>query len=394
MKQHKLVLASVLKPVNETRMYEKFGLSLDQTSKYEINIIGFYSKNLPSNNNITFHPIFHFPRISVKRIFKSYLYLKKLYQIKPEIIIISTHELLLPTTIFKILFGCKVVYDIQENHFRNILYTKHFPKLIRPLLAGYVRAKEYLTSPLVDHYFLAEKEYENELHFGRQKRTVLENKYLPISANKTTHFSHENPSENLSKTEDVSPTKMGPKNRDEIQLIFSGTLAESTGVFDAIELAKSLHNIEPKVQLEIIGYSPVPDIVKRLKSAAQNHPFTTLIGGDELVPHHVILDHISKADFGIVFYPANKSTVNSIPTKIYEYLGCTLPILLQPHPKWVELCERYSAHLVFTPNKTSPNDLMKAMKSSSFYVTTPGDEILWKSEENKLIKMIDSIIHK
>jgi hypothetical protein len=35
------VLTSILKPVDDTRMFEKFGVSLGQTNKYDVNIIGF-----------------------------------------------------------------------------------------------------------------------------------------------------------------------------------------------------------------------------------------------------------------------------------------------------------------------------------------------------------------
>ncbi len=60
MEQPKLVIASVLKPVTDTRMYEKIGRSIGQTKKYEVNIIGFYRKNLPVELNIKFNPIFNF----------------------------------------------------------------------------------------------------------------------------------------------------------------------------------------------------------------------------------------------------------------------------------------------------------------------------------------------
>jgi hypothetical protein len=50
MKKTKVVIASILKPIDDSRMYEKFGLSLEQANEYEINIIGFASKNIPTKN--------------------------------------------------------------------------------------------------------------------------------------------------------------------------------------------------------------------------------------------------------------------------------------------------------------------------------------------------------
>ena len=53
-------IISILKPVNDTRMFEKFGLSLGQTNKYDVNIIGFKSKKIKKIKDVRFYPIFSF----------------------------------------------------------------------------------------------------------------------------------------------------------------------------------------------------------------------------------------------------------------------------------------------------------------------------------------------
>ncbi len=52
MKKTKVVIVSLLKPIDDSRMYEKFGLTLEQANEYEINIIGFTSKNIPTQNDM------------------------------------------------------------------------------------------------------------------------------------------------------------------------------------------------------------------------------------------------------------------------------------------------------------------------------------------------------
>ncbi|MFM7857128.1 MAG: glycosyltransferase, partial [Flammeovirgaceae bacterium] len=76
-------------------------------------------------------------------------------------------------------------------------------------LAHWVRLKEWVTAPFFRCFLLAEKCYEKELPFTRKKYCVIENKvWLPSDFKRTPD----------------------PKY---IKLIFTGTLSESTGVFNA-----------------------------------------------------------------------------------------------------------------------------------------------------------------
>ena len=54
MKKQRIVLASVLKPVDDTRMFEKIGKSLSDNPDFEIFIIGYPSKQPPNDPEITF----------------------------------------------------------------------------------------------------------------------------------------------------------------------------------------------------------------------------------------------------------------------------------------------------------------------------------------------------
>lgn len=373
MKKRKLIIASVLKPVDDTRMYEKFGLSLGQTTKYEINIIGFCVKNIPQAANITFHPLFNFRRLNISRLAAPFKCFKKYLQLSPELIIINTHELLIVTCAYKILFGCNVVYDIRENYYRNILYTKAFPYLLRPFFAIYVRSKEYLSRLFVDHYFLAEKQYQNEFTFARGRCTIIENKYKAIRS--------------------IPAVQKQGEIKEQITLLFSGTIGESTGVFECIFLAKKLHEEDPKIRLNIIGYCAQKSTLTKVLETIKNSDFITLHGGAELVSHHEILNAIKSADFGVVYYPTNKSTMNTMPTKLFEYLGNRLPMLLQDHQPWVELAEKYNAHIPINIHSINTSELLLQMKNQTFYKRLPKEEILWESEEKKLIEIVNKLMY-
>jgi glycosyltransferase involved in cell wall biosynthesis len=370
MTKKKILIASILKPVNDTRMYEKMGVSLAKSGTYEVNILGYAIKQLPIDKRINFHPIFNFPRLSFKRILagkKCYGLLKKL---NPEVLIINTHELLLTAVWYKLFNKTQLIYDVRENYYRNILHTTTFPIIIKPLLATWVRFKEYLSHLFVDHYFLAEQSYEQEFSFTKGKSTVLENKYQPIEGL------------TLNSKRDVTQK----------QLLFSGTLAESTGVFHAINLAKSLYEIDQSISLDIIGFSPIPKLVDRIKSEIKSYDYISLIGGNELISHEEIINKIHGSNFGIICYPYNKSTINSTPTKLYEYLANQLPIITQDHHQWESICEEHSAGIVIDFEHYSPEDVLKSMESQLYYTKGKNEQLLWSDEESKLIDIIENNI--
>lgn len=366
MKLPKLVIASVLKPVTDTRMYEKIGRSIGQTKKYEVNIIGFYRKNLPDDLNIKFHPIFNFSRLSFIRFFCGFKYFFKLVKLRPEYIICSTHELLIPSVIYASFGSAKIIYDIQENYFRNILYTDAFPYGIRYPIALWVRFKEYLTRPFVYQYLLAEKCYKDELLFTRNKNIIIENK---AAINEPTH-----------------KLKVS-RNLNIIQLIYTGTIATTTGIFECVNLVKSLHNIDSSIRFRIIGYCPQQRTLIELQKSIKNHDYIELIGGANMVDHDTIISHIKDADFGLIYYPPNMANDSSIPTKLYEYLAHQLPIILDNKKLYTSITQKYPASINIEYNNYDPVKILNAMSSQSFYQTAPKSEVLWASEELKLLSI-------
>jgi glycosyltransferase involved in cell wall biosynthesis len=361
---NRILLASVLKPIDDTRMFEKMGRSLLDVGGYEIFVVGYPSKiTQQENNSLHFFPSSNFSRISLGRLLAPLGILKITFQVKPDILIVNTHELLIVGVMNRIFFGTRIIYDIQENYWRNILQTNAFPKLVRPFLAAWVRLKEKLTSPLFHWNFLAEKGYEKELGFIGKKYTVIENKVrMPAGFQRKK-----------------DPAKM--------KLLFSGTLAESTGVFEAIELAKNIHQREPSTELLIIGFCALPTTLNKINEVIKGHSFIKLVGGDSLVPHSTILDAIAEADFGFISYRLSPHIENSIPTKLYEYLGCQLPILLQDYQPWVEMCQPYQASILVNYSKPDIDSIIRQIKNSRFYSTKPTD-VTWTSEERKFLEVI------
>lgn len=349
-------------------MTEKIGRTLADTGDYEVTIIGFAPSGvpLPSENDLKTISLGNFPRLSFQRWLAKWRVLRHAYTASPAVFIFNTHELLLPALVLKIFRNTRIVYDVRENYYRNILHSEGLPALTRLPLALAVRLLEKLTAPSVDHFFLAEKGYEQEFKFHRGGWTVIENKAISVASRRM------------------------PDTSTGLKLLFTGTLSESSGVFQAIQLVQLCHAQRSDVSLTIAGYAAAPTVQARIKSLAATLPYIRLIGIDTLVPHTNILDLIKASDAGIIAYRKVPHTMNCVPTKLFEYLQASLPILTEEHWPWVK---RFASHKPFVFcdfENPSVASMLNSLTNSAFY-TTPVRDAGWESEEPALLKVIKNM---
>ncbi len=363
MSQKVALIASVLKPVDDTRLYEKLGQTVAQTNKYRVNIIGFASKNIPANNAITFHPIFNFRRLSLARMLAPWKFLSNLGRLRPHLLIVCTPELLIPAVLFKIFHGGRLWYDVQENYQLNVRFQKVYNFWWRPLVPLGLWVVHKLSRPWIDHYLLAEAGYAKEMSFPKGNYTVLANKYQPIDI----------PHANI-------PS-------DSTNFIISGTISELSGVRQTIDLMEAFSRLGHQVKLTIIGHIPDPHLDAELQ-ALNKKPYLQIITNGKPLPHSQIMQHLRQADYGIVAHQPDLSNQNCIPTRIYEFMGLRKPFLLQEHALWESVAKPYDAALVMDFNQLQPQHLWDQLSTQNFYTTTPGEEITWASEAPKLLKLL------
>jgi glycosyltransferase involved in cell wall biosynthesis len=364
-KKRRILLASVLKPVDEPRAFEKIGQSL-AAAGYEVFIAGTSTSAKQTVDSVSFLPHPKMNRISLSRIITRVQILFSVFKIKPDLLIVCTHELLSVAILYRLLTGKKIIYDVQENYFANILYTHAFPKFIRRIIASFVRLKETTASVFFSGFILAEQCYSLELRFVKKNCVVIENKCkLPDDFRRKT-------------------------NEGSIRFIFTGTLAESTGVFEAIDFVKKIHAQESKVELRIVGFSLLPSILQQIRSEIQSNPFISLKGGDQFVSHAEVLEEISSADFGLISYPILPHTKNRIPTKLYEYMACGLPFLLEENEEWVKVCEQYPSAFAIKFKNPSIPDILSLIKHN--HHGEGKKETLWQTEESKLLPFVSRLV--
>ncbi|GAA4843111.1 hypothetical protein [Algivirga pacifica] len=362
----RVVLASTLKPVDDSRMYEKFALTL--ASDYEVIVLGFHKADpsfQPQHPQVRCIPVQAFKRFP--RWQSNFRYHNLFKELKPDILIVHTIELLAAAYYYKLQNpSCRLVYDVQENYVYNFWYKSDYKGIKRYLLSLAAWGIEQLGKKLINLYTLAESTYKQERSFPLKKTLVLENKYFPILP-----------------AQKVNVDSSSEKN---LQLLLCGTLSTTYGTREAIALCIRLHQAGSPVHLHIMGSCHEPSLMNWIEQVTQEYPFITLEGGDSLVPHHQIIKAMLQSHYVLLPYPPNPSTQNCIPTKLYECLALGIPMIIQENPLWKKLCKQYHAGFSIDYINTPTPSIIETLNiTRDYYPNGPITEALW-NEEGELLK--------
>lgn len=371
MSQKKIIIASVLKPLKDTRAYYRFGLSLRETNKYQINIIGFSSKKDLDEKNINFYPIFSKNRNHFSRFLSGWWLLRQIQKSKPGIMIICSWELLPAAVIRKMIWGGKLLYDVQENTVSNIEHNRTMPAWKKPFAKCLVSCIESAAKPFISCFLLAEQCYVRELP-AFTPYLVLENKFFG-------NFAAER-----------HPVKL---NKEQLNFLISGTLTEVYGIVDAINWFNAIQETYPRFNLRIIGHCPLPSFKQEVLKACEGRENIELRISETPIAYSEIMEAYTKSDVVLMPYHQIPSIQDKIPSKLYESLAMGKPCLFNPNSNWNALVKKYGAgmEMEFRDLDSAAANLSRFLESSHFS-TPPGDEVLWKSDEKKFLDLIEKLV--
>jgi glycogen(starch) synthase len=389
----RFLLASVLKPVDDTRMRGKFAKTLLGWPLAEVHIAGRgRSSDGPPRAgdvaHVTPHPIFWGTRLSLNRLAAQYRYWHLLRTLRPDLVIVHAPELLPLTLLWRALGrGRQFAYDIRENYALNVGTQQVYRGWLKRGLAAGLRGVEGTAARQAAAVLLAEASYADELPFLAgllpSRVLVLENKYEPGS------------SENLPTVAQPLPAATEP-----VRLLFSGTISELNGVQEAVMLAEALHSAWPGgAVLTIIGFCQQPAPLSALNLLIGQVNITqpglvTLIGGAEPVPHARIVAEMRRAHLGLLPYRPHPSTWRCRPTKLFEYLAHGLPVLVPDNALWTSMVQAYDAGVIvdFGQPAQAAATVANALLTAHFYPAgVPTDGVLWAGEGKKLRHLLETL---
>ncbi|MDO9552208.1 hypothetical protein [Rhodonellum sp.] len=367
MEKIKIAIASVLKPLKDPRAYCRMGLSLRETNKYRINIIGFSTKKEIDEENLKFIPLFCHFRTHWKRALIGAKFMGILLRDTPQILILSTYELMVPAILLKPFLRYKIIYDLQENYSLNLAHNKSQKGLKKHVSIGLVKAIETVSSPFVDHYFFAEKCYTEELKNIRNF-TVLENRFHG----------------------QIVP-KLGYKIESGKGLTFliSGTLTEVYGTLEGILWFQKIQEGFPNSKLRIVGHAPLPSYLKKIKQKTAGNPAIESRISESPLPYSTILESYKGTDFSVMPYHLLPSIAPKIPSKLYESLALGVPVLLPPNAIWADIYQPLRAGLsIDFLDLEHAGARFSSLLEQDFFTSPVPESVLWKSQEPEFLDRI------
>ncbi|WP_158860346.1 glycosyltransferase family protein [Lunatibacter salilacus] len=367
----RIIIASVLKPTEDSRMLYKFGFSLRETNKYEVYILGFSEKKYRKINNIHLYSLHSKPRTHPSRVLAPLRLVRYIFKIKPDVVILTTYELA-PAVIFANRFlKFKLIYDIQENFSLNVLSNATLPTGLQRLAAGWIRWWERRIDPYVDHYLLAEDCYREEFP-QLSNVTAVENKYSgPILHG--------------------DPVSFYPEGT--IRFILAGTLTEVYGIMEGMKWFMGFNIHFPNQALHVIGHCPMKTYRQKLEELANGIPQINLELSNTPIPFERMQDAISKADCWLMPYQLIPSIATKMPTKLYESIARRKVVLITKNPVWEKLVLTHSAGLCIDFHKGAwTKSEMESLYRHTYFTAVQNGDIYWSEEAEKLLSVVESLI--
>ena len=206
------------------------------------------------------------------------------------------------------LFGKKVIYDVHEDVSEQILYKDWVGNPIARKIVSFIfNGFEGLSCIFLDGIIAATPDIAGK--FSSNKAVSLKN--LPI----------------LELIDKAKPLSI---NKHKSIIIYAGGLTRIRGIKEIIQ---AMQFIGDKAELWLLGEWENEEFKKECKSP-EGWKYTKYLG---LKPLEKVYSYMKVANIGIsILYPV-KNYVTSLPIKAFEYMACSLPMVMSNFPYWQKI---------------------------------------------------------
>lgn len=371
----KVFIFSSVHPWNDTRVFYKETISLAKKG-YEVKLCAVQNdvKYEDTYDNLT---IEYLPK--VKRLTRPFLWLRlfiKALREKADIYHFHDPELLIVGYLLKVFTKSKVIYDMHEDFPAAINSKPWIPKFCRGKLSSVVGRMEKFFIKKCDAVIYAEKYYKNN--------------YTDISIVKEDILNYP-----LDNTDTLYITQNKIPN-----IIYAGAISKTRGLEEMLQMARELKNKNLKFKLILIG-----SFSEQLEQETLN--FITMNNLSEYVelpgrlPLHEVFKYYEKADIGLAILHPEKNYLQSLATKIFEYMSFGIPVVASNFPDWKDLIESSESGIVVNPFDVTEiteavykilSDKELSMQFGENGFKAYQEQYNWKVEEKKLIKLYEHIL--
>jgi len=319
----------------DTRIFHKEAKTLIKVS-YDITLIAQHNRD----ETVEGVKIIALP-MSRNRLFRIFFLTRKAYRLalrhKADIYHFHDPEFLPWATKLKKRTRAKIIYDIHENIPGQILTKYWIPKILRSPLSKFYQLRERKLLSFIDWIILAEDSYL-KIYKGYNNVSVIRN-YPSISQ---------------------ESFKKETKLRSDLpKLVYVGGISRERGILEMIQVIKILRREIKDIQLKIAGPTEKRLLLK-IDSLIKYYKLDKNVIFYGRIPHPKALELISKADIGLSLLYPTPNYIESLPTKLFEYMAAGLPVVASNFPLWRKVVDGIRCGLTVNPKE--PKEIVKAIK--------------------------------
>ena len=295
-------------------------------------------------------------------------------------------ELLPIGVLLNIFTRAKVIYDVHENVPKQILNKSWLPMWSRKPLGVAYKFVERICLPFVDAIVIAEDSYIDNY---RDRRNVVAIRNYPIIAHLASGGRNTGWSEGL---------------QHGIRLTYVGGVSKLRGALELIEAAKILKTKGYKdITLSIIGPLTPPQFRDELALLLRQYGLERSVQIPGPIPYREVFDVLMQSHIGLAVLHPDPNYVDSLPTKLFEYMAAGLPVVASNFPLWKEIVEGNRCGI--TVNPLDPKEIAQAIE----YLLTHPEEARqmgengrraveekynWDREGQKLLKLYEELLRR
>ncbi|MGH9895203.1 MAG: glycosyltransferase, partial [bacterium] len=270
--------------------------------------------------------------------------------------------------------GSAVVYDVHEDYPAMMMEKHWLPREVRPLVASAARVAQLAASLCLDGIVTADPGVEADFRAVAGKRKIVYYNFPVLSV--------------------FEPRRAEPSVA-KADLVYIGGMSERAGTFvllDAlIELAA--HGIRPSVRLA--GYTDGDVGWQALQKAIQDRGLDAEVELRGRMPHSEVPAWIRSGRVGLVTLQPIEKFMKNIPSKMFEYWACGLPVIGSDLPPIARFLADGSNGVLFSPS--SPRDLARAIR---FLLERPEEAAAMGRSGQQLVyekwnsdQQVDQLVH-
>ncbi len=183
-------------------------------------------------------------------------------------------------------------------------------------------------------------------------------------------------------------TNSNPVRRDPkiLRFVYVGTISQARCIEEMVELIDKVNEFHP-ARLWLIG--PENDNCLETVQFKSGWKYVDYLG---IQPHENCINHMAGSDIALLMLKDQGDHATAVPTKLFEYMSCDLPIIATKFPAWVnDVNENSSVFWVEqNDNKTALDAVEKILNSQNMAERFQANkEILktknWEAEFEKLL---------